>query len=221
MTTVALSIGLTEPVGEWRTLVNSIRAWMNRSDLSDTQVTEFIALAEARFNRLLRVPDMEEIATTELVAGNNNLPSDFLAMRAIYLDDRELTGMSPVGLVSEFGTSTGLPCSYAIIGSNPRKIRLGPQPGGPTPVTLVYYKKIAGVDENNPDNWLLNEHPDLYLLGALVGGEAFIANDERLPLWRSALDEGLAELQQAGVRDQYGSAPLRPKGMAQVRGVRA
>ena len=77
--TVALSIGLVEPIGEWRTLVNTIKSWCDRDDWSDIQVTEFIAIAEARFNRVLRHPEMEEIVSATLTTGNNDLPADFLA----------------------------------------------------------------------------------------------------------------------------------------------
>ncbi len=219
MPTFALTIGLTEPIGEWRTLVNAIKNWCNRDDWSDEQVTEFIALAEARLNRELRVPDMEAIATTTLLAGDNDLPADFMAMRAIFAEDRELYGMSITELVRQYGNYGGYATAYALLGSNPRKIRLGAQQD--TLVTIVYYQKIVGVNEENADNWLLNEHPDLYLYGSLLAAEAYIANDDRLPLWKSAYDEALFELKNAGVRDQYGSAPLRPRGTPQVRGARA
>ena len=36
--------------------------WLDRSDLTD-RIPEFIALAEARFNRVLRIRDMETVST--------------------------------------------------------------------------------------------------------------------------------------------------------------
>lgn len=221
MTTVALSIGLVEPIGEYATLVNTVRSWLNRDDLTNLQITEFIAMFEARINRVLRHPEMEEVVSATLTTGNNDLPADFLAMRSIYRDNQELKAMTPSGLVREYGTGSGPAVAYTIIGSNPRKIRLGPQPSADTPVTMVYYKKIVGIDENNSDNWLLNEHPDLYVYGTLLAAEAYLANDERLAVWKSAYDEALAELDQNGQRDRYGSAPLTMSGVGQVRGVRA
>ncbi len=221
MPTVALSIGLTEPIGEFSTLVNTVRAWTNRSDLTDTQITEFIAIAEARFNRIIRHPEMEEIVTSTLTTGNNNLPDGFLAMRSIYRDRQELKAMTPSALIREYGTDAGISVAYTLMGSNPRKIRLGPQPSSATTVTMVYYKKITGVDENNADNWLLNEHPDLYLFGTLLAAEAFLANDDRLPIWKSAFDEALAEIDRSAQRDRYGAAPLVASSVSQVRGARA
>jgi len=220
MPTVALSIGLVEPIGEFNTLVNTVRAWTNRDDLTDIQITEFIAIAEARFNRIIRHPEMEEIVTAMLTTGNNDLPDDFLAMRSIYLGTQELRAMTPSALIREYGTDAGISVAYTIQGSGPRKIRLGPQPSSDTSVTIVYYKKIIGVNENNADNWLLNEHPDLYLYGALLAAEAYLANDDRLPIWKSAFDEALAEIDRSAQRDRYGAAPMVASSVPQVRGAR-
>lgn len=219
--TVSLAIGILEPIGEWRTLVNTIKSWCNRDDWDDIQVTEFIAIAEARFNRVLRHPEMEEIVSATLTTGNNDLPADFLAMRSIYTDSYELKAKTPNALIRDYGAASGQSVAYTLIGSSPRKIRLGPQPASDTDVTLVYYKKIIGVNEENADNWLLNEHPDLYLYGCLLAAEAYLANDERLPIWKRAYDEALAELDRAGNRDRYGSAPLVASAVPQIRGIRA
>lgn len=225
---VAISIAPVEPVGDWLSLKASIAAWLNRDDLTSSQLTEFIALAEARFNRVLRHPEMERVVTTNLTAGNNALPSDFLAMKALYRGTYPLDAMTPTGLVEEYGSTTGPPSAYALIGGNPRKIRLGPQPAldgseyETFPVTMVYYAKIVGVDENNADNWLLNEHPDLYLWGCMLSAEAFLANDSRLGIWKAAYDEALAELMAAGDRDRFGTGPIvTPAPVRAVSGVRA
>lgn len=219
MTTFALSVGLTEPIGEWATLVDTVRNWTNRDDWSNQQITEFIAICEARLNRVLRHPEMEMIATASLVAGNNDLPPDFLAMRALWIGDQELSAMTPNALIGAYGSNAGVPVAYTILGGYPRKVRLAPT--GSANVTMVYYARLEGVSENNSDNWLLNEHPDIYLYGTLLAAEAYLANDERLPLWKSAYDEAIAELDRSGNRDRYGSAPLVPAAMQQVRGARA
>jgi len=47
--------------------------WLDRSDLTD-RIPEFIALAEARFNRILRIRDMETVSTSiSTVAGNEGI----------------------------------------------------------------------------------------------------------------------------------------------------
>jgi hypothetical protein len=215
---VSLSIGLTEPIGDWRSLVNAVRNWLNRdeSDLSDTQVSEFIALAEAEFNRVLRVPEMDEVSVATIGLGNVDLPSDFLAAQAVFFKTRELGQTTPIGLIRKYGDVLADPLQYCILDGSPRKIRLGPQPKEEIQLTLIYYKKIESVSENNPDNWLLNDHPDIYLWGALLCAEAYITNDDRVPGWEAKKDAALSQLIASGRRDRFGGGPLEPSGFPEI-----
>ncbi|MCK8356920.1 hypothetical protein LXA28_18340, partial [Erwinia amylovora] len=47
-------------------------------------------------------------------------------------------------------------------------------------------------------NWLLTDHPDLYLYGSLLQAEAYLFNDDRLAVWKTAHDEVMAEIMTAG-----------------------
>jgi hypothetical protein len=189
-------------------LVSSVGSWLNRSDLG-TRIPDFIALLEARLNRLLRVPDMEQ--TTELVAAAEiDLPADFLSVRALYLDADPRSELEPVSL----GTlrtkyacqTTGRPECYAISGSS---IILGPAPDDDYALQLTYFAAIDGLASDNETNWLIANHPDVYLYGTLTMAEAFIWDDPRIGLWKAALDEALDELMAHGRKKHYGAAPLR------------
>jgi hypothetical protein len=219
---IALPIRLNAPLDSWLDIVSAIRTWANRSDWTDDQCTEFIDLAERRFNRVLRVPDMEEIATTALLAGNNDLPADCLAVRAIYQETNALEEMSIQGLIGRYGTQEGIPQAYALVGSSPRKVRLAPSPNEEgVPVNLIYYKRIGPLRAENPTNWFLEKHADLYLYQALLMSEVFAVNDERVALWESAVDTGLKEIMDSAVRDEFGGGPLTAGSYPnQVRGVR-
>jgi len=215
---VSLAIGLTEPIGEWRSLVNSVRNWLNRgeADLSDAQVSEFIALAEAEFNRVLRVPEMDEVAVATIGVGNVDLPADFLSAQSIFYKTRELGQTTPIALIRKYGDVAADPLQYCILDGSPRKIRLGPQPKEDIQLTLIYYKKIEGVSENNPDNWLLNDHPDIYLWATLLCAEAYIVDDERVVGWETKKHKALAQLIAAGRRDRFGGGPLEPSGFPEI-----
>jgi hypothetical protein len=54
-----------------------------------------------------------------------------------------------------------------------------------------------------PANWLLTRHSDIYLWATLLTAEAFLVNDERLGVWKAALDEAIDELVQAGNRKRF------------------
>jgi len=70
--------------------------WLDRSDLTD-RIPEFIALAEARFNRNLRIRDMETVSTAiSTVAGTReyNLPTGFVQMKEFHLTTDPLTPLA-------------------------------------------------------------------------------------------------------------------------------
>jgi hypothetical protein len=190
-------------------LVSTLADWLNRYDLDD-QWGDFVLLFEARLNRILRTAEMEETVTLTADAERIDLPTDFLQARALYLDTdprRELEAVSLGTLRTKYAQQiTGKPEVYAITGS---EIVFGPAPDAEYDAILTYYQKITALSSDNQTNWLIVSHPDIYLYGSLVMAEAYIWDDERLPLWKSALDEALDELMEHGKRKQYGAAPLR------------
>lgn len=146
-------------------LQSALSTWSHRADVSAV-VSDFITMAEARFNRELRVPQMEA-STAISVADPVPLPSDFLEARRVYIDTtpyRVLDFLSPDYYYKKNNTSTsGIPSWFTIEGSN---MKIGPTPDSSYTVNLTYYQKIPDLATNST-NWLLTAHPDLYLHASL------------------------------------------------------
>jgi hypothetical protein len=197
----------------------SVEAWLNRADLED-RVPDFIRLLEAELNRILRVPEMESSSSLSAEGGSDSLPTDFLEIIHVYRDadvDTELVPVPFSTLRRDYPTSTtGTPQVYAVHSDN---IHVRPIPtSGEDGLTIFFYEKIPSIipvaDNPDPTNWVLDDHPDIYLFGTLVMAEAFIFNDERLPLWRAAFDSAIAQLQAQGTSKRYGGGPLFPRPIA-------
>lgn len=191
-------------------LLTELDAWLNRSDLTD-RIPTFVRLFESRANRLLRVPEMATQESYATVSGTAQLalPPDFLSARDIYLDsdpDVVLVAMSPATLRNTYSADvTGQPAAYALVGA---QIILGPVPDASYSVLLDYYQRIPGLDSDTATNWLLDAYPDLYLWGSLCMAEAFLRDDQRLSVWKTAWDEATAEINLQGNRQRMPSAPL-------------
>jgi len=183
--------------------------WLNRSDLT-SRLPEFVALAESRFNRILNTPEMEAVATLSTTGESVALPADFWEARGAYLDSDPRVVIEEVSLAylrdRYSAQTTGQPQVYAVSGAN---LVLGPAPDTTYSLKLTYKQTIPALSDSNTTNWLLTRHPDIYLYGTLLQAEAYGWNDERLGLWKAALDEAIAELQKAGQRKRYGAAPIR------------
>lgn len=161
-------------------LVTFCESLLNRADLSSL-VPDFLVMAEAHFNRELRCPQMEASSTTTLVADQSSyaLPDDFLAARAVYIDsspDLLLVAMAPQNLRANYPFSTAsTPGAYAISG---QEIIIAPVPSSADTLTLDYFQKIPALTSTDDTNWLLDDHPDLYVWGVRYYAAEHISDEE-------------------------------------------
>ena len=117
-------------ISTYSELKTAVANWINRDDLTD-RIPEFIALAEARFNRMLRVSAMEGLYTADTVKAqrNYNLPPRYLQMRSLRLNRDPLvvlTYLTPEMMDRVWaGSAVGIPKAYTIKAND---IFLGPAP---------------------------------------------------------------------------------------------
>jgi hypothetical protein len=178
---ISLNISAAAPISNYAELQDKILKWMDREGDADAiaLVPDWIQFAEVMFNRELRTPEMEHTVTFSIADEDTPLPSDFLGMRAIYEEtdpDRALSGMSPDQLRLDYGGNSGIPQGYAIIGGG---IRVAPVPDQEYIYTLDYIQQIVPLSVIAPSNWMLEKHPDAYLIAALAWGYDWMDNEAK------------------------------------------
>jgi hypothetical protein len=193
-------------IGTYSELVTAVGDWLDRDDLA-TRAPTFIQLAESRLNRLLSDPEMDVIATTTATGSSTALPADYGEMVSVSTGNGALLATGPVEFATYRTDLTGDPRHYLISDGS---IFFAPA-NTTTPITLTYRRRIPGLTADNPTNWLLTLAPDVYLYGSLVQAEAFLAEDDRLNLWKSAFDEAIDELRIDGERRKWGAGPIAPR----------
>lgn len=197
-------------------LQSEVAGWLNRADLN-AEIPTFIRLLEARVNRKTRAWQMVKRAYAPLqpVAEYLPLPGDYLELKRV-----RMTGsLVPVAQKAmDYGSDTEIdriqaecltpqmPRWYNIVGN---ALRLAPLPDQAYTAEIVYYAKLPPLAENAQTNWLLADHPDIYLHGALMAASRFLKNDPRVPMWKAALDEALAELDVSNEGGERGGQPQR------------
>jgi len=198
-------------ISNYTELKTAVANWLDRDDLTD-RIPEFIALAEARFNRVLRLRSMETKQTASTVAAQRNyaLPTNYIQMRNFQLNTSPLTTLSyvtPEIYDRLWGGSTGgIPKFYTILAD---EISLGPIPGSVITMEMLFYKKFENLSGSVATNWLITNAPDIYLYGTMLEAEPFIMNDERVQLWASALERGVSDLQEQDNKDRHSGSALR------------
>lgn len=210
-------------IGTYTELQSAIEDWLARADL-DARIPEFIALAEAKFNRELRCNQMEKRSTATIDTGNDepefiSLPGDFQSMKRVRLSSVEgkpqLEFKSQVGL-DEYRTgianSTGYPRYFTIIGD---EMELCPSPDAEYTLEMVYRAYIPALASNST-NWLLTLAPDAYLYGALMEAAVHIKEDERVAMWAAGLKMAIDGLNRLAMDQAFGAGPLVMRTSGQV-----
>ena len=188
--------------------------WLDRTDLT-ARIPEFIELAEANFNRVIRQPDMVVNDDSFSIASRyTTLPTNTLEIVRIVVDS------SPV-IVLEYMTpeeiserrivmnATGRPYYFTTVGGATNQLEVLPSPDSTYTSSIVYYTRIAALSDSATSNWLLAAHPDIYLFGTLVEAEPYLKKDDRLSMWTAKLDKALSDLRLQGQRERHTASGLR------------
>lgn len=186
------------------TLATAVGNWLARADLS-SRIPEFVALAEAKFNRELRTPDMETKDASFSITGEYvAVPTGFLEVRYWHLNDGDkntLAFLPPDTQSGYLPDGTGIPVYYSVTGSN---FRFAPVPDGTYASTLIYYKALTTCSTGSTEtNWLLTSHPDVYLYGALLEAAGYLHDDARVQTWYNAYRAATEQLKRQGARQRW------------------
>lgn len=173
--------------GTYGGLKASVASWLKRTDLTG-DIPDLVRLAEARIARDMRL--RAQITFGTLTCSTTlpyvTLPDDFLECENITVTsggvDHNLTYETPEQLDARFpnGSYTGTPAAYSIIGA---RMYLGPAPDSAYVLTFTYYSRFTALSADADTNWLLTQHPSIYLFATLSEAGIFLVNDERVPLF--------------------------------------
>jgi len=178
-------------------------------------IPDFIAMAETKIYRTVRIPSMENIVslTTDLTDGFIVLPADFLELIALSVttsDKEQWLEQRPYGLVST-ATRTGNPLYYA---RKDNQIIFDPKPDEQKTLQMYYYRQFDALSSSNPNNYFSNNAPDVLIYGALseaaplltgLSPEMAIAMERA---WTSKFERALADLQNMAASSQWSGSAL-------------
>ena len=188
----------------------TIADYLNRDDLTAI-IPSFITIAEAKFNRKLRVRQMVTRAEGQIETAFFAYPADWLEAKEFQLNTNPITRLKFVTeaqgdeLKATRYTTVGAPVYYTITGS---QLEFIPTPDTTYSAELTYYAKIPALSDSNTSNWLLAYAPDLYLYGALIEATPYLKDDERLPVWSQMYVNSLGDIEVADERASVSSTPL-------------
>jgi hypothetical protein len=191
-------------------LTSTISSYLARSDL-DSIIPTFVALAEQRLRRELRIRQMLVVAQATTTGGDSTvgLPSDYLEMRDIHI------AANPNGVLvydtpnlfykKTISTESGQPKRYTVLAS---ELQLGPVPDGAYVLQMLYYSQPAFLSATNASNTFLAYCPDALLYAALGEAEPYLMNDARLQTWGTLYERAIASINIADDSGEYSGQPM-------------
>ena len=190
-------------------LKTNIADYLARQDLTD-KIPMFVALAEKRLNRDLRLRQTLQQSTYTLDSGFQvPTPSDFLEMKDIHIDGNPIVNLN-FKTVSQFYrlanvSGSGDPINYTLVSNN---FVLAPRPTGSSVINMTYYKIPKILSDTNASNEYLDVCPDLLLYASLVESAPFLMNDERLTTWEALYTRGLTSITKSDEQSEFPAQPL-------------
>ena len=197
-------------------LKSAIANWLNRSDLTDEIADDFIKLTEADFNAKLRIRPMEQIDTITIDSETETVPTGFIAVRSFYILSSSvkypLEYITPANMFETRGGSrTGKPRAYTIESDDETEtFRFGPSPDTTYTGKLSYYKAFNTLSDSNTSNWVLANHPAIYLYGSLFHAANFLGgiDPQQVQNWLQMYATSMERCEQNDKQDSYGGAPV-------------
>ena len=197
-------------------LKTGIANWLNRTDLTDEISDDFIKLVESEYNSKLRIRKMITSDTSFTIDSElETLPTGFLQVRDFFIVSGSakysLTYMPPTQMDQTRGGSTsGRPIVYTILGGN---FRFAPTPDATYTATINYYKAIDALSDSTTTNYILTNHPGIYLYGSLYHAANFLGGIEpsKLQNWIQLYTTGMERLERNDREDEWSGSPLQSR----------
>ncbi len=185
----------------------SVADFLNRSDLS-TVIIDFVTLAEAEFNRTLRVREMSVRTRAPIDSQFVKLPENYLSLSNVDLVTDPVTTMQykdPQSLDAYRRLNkTGKPLYYSVLQNS---LEFAPVPDAEYTIEIVYYQKVPAL-ASNVTNWLLTAHPDLYLMSTLAQSAPYLKEDERITIWAGKALMIIEQIKIADEQARYSGSTL-------------
>lgn len=193
------------------TLRTNFKRALIRTDVTDAQVDVYLALAQSRVERILRVPANEKMVTYTIVApyAHPIIPSDLLKVKSLSYNNVVIQKIALKDIIrsaSDDGTEEVSTVKwYAREGNT---FRLYPRPAAGAVIDLVYWGEFTDMVDDTDENTLAAIAPDVLIYGGLVYAATDYA-DERKTAFNEQFQLHLSEVMDLGQDDEFGDGPLQ------------
>lgn len=148
-------------IGNYAELKTALATWAVRSDLT-ARMADFVTLAQAEIRKDVRCQAMETLATGTLTGETLTFPTGFIWAKRLKVNRYVQEYMTPADY-SDLSEQDDTSARFTIIGQD---IYVLNGASGDS-YSLIYLKSFTAFSADADTNWLLTNHPDVYLWAGL------------------------------------------------------
>lgn len=191
-------------------LCSEVLDWYPHANLTAAKVAELIVLSEAMINRDARnIAQETKVTNVSISAEYVNVPTGFLQVKSFETTTggrRYALKVLPDEIGTDYYPDTGIPLYYSIVGS---QFRFTPVPSATQTSVLVYYAVLTALGTSGSNtNWLLTNHPDIYLYATLFHAAAYLKDPESAQGYLSVFNGLMDSLNRSNARNRWGGPGL-------------
>lgn len=189
MAGVTVSLTTSPDINDYTDLVEAVGKWMDRDDLVD-EVGSFTRLVEEEINERLANNRVRPSLNTATYTADGSLPDryltavDMIMIRDGYNYRLEEIEISKAALIKARNQDVEQPdyLNFTAIGDN---IEFIPALKSGDTAVLTYIERVEPLSSVVTQNWMLSNHPGVYLYGCLAHAAAYEVDDGRGAQWYS------------------------------------
>lgn len=206
---------MTAIITNYTTLQAALEDHLARTDIDDENVAAMcVDLAEARLNREVRHPKRLLRNDSFTVDGQyEDAPSDMWKIVRITVPSGDVQttldhiSADQMGEIRATSSLSGAPRYYSIVGttsgSSPLAIEFYPSPDQAYTASVLYEQEIPAL-ASSATNWLLDDHPDLYLAASIIEAHVWQQDWDQANQWELRYQRMLQSINKSGQREARG-----------------
>lgn len=199
-------------ITSYSTLQSELKDEMDRSDDSSSPWTRFIDQAESRMRRDKRI--RRRVATNlSADAETASLPSGFAEPDGLshdgptYFHAVDTVSSAELSRAKAWYGTPGVPVKAMYIDG--QTVKFAPVPDQTYTLNLTYYETVTKLGGAVLSNWLLEDHPDLYLSACVVEAAKYFRDAEKRDEAQLDMDRRIEELHRDTQRREYAGTMTR------------
>ena len=175
-------------IASFADLRTQIASWLNRTDLTTAQLSQFVAATEDDIRNDLESRESEQRTTATLVDDGFIAPLGYLSTRLLVVDGKESLYLTPETYAAKVdNSSTGN--FYTIHGDVFSVLN-----GTGKDIELLYISTIASLSADGDSNWVLANASNCYLWGGCKYGSVFLRDPEGAAGYATLYANSMAQL---------------------------